>query len=664
MKTLALALLALLALPSLARAADPAQPFVLSSPSGLFELQVEPQQASPVGDCSYELWRSGERLWTVMRPFVLSEGVVSDEGVALGFALTRTNSPGRGELEVTIWRIGARGEARVLEAIRQRSPRIMHGGPSPFMHGLWLDDSQTLGLAYYSDYELFSPEKREHYLAFDLETGDVVPLAWSAETPMDGVWRIADGMRPLVEIQTAPAPIPFQPVLMGTTALLPSVPQATPKTPATGPVRDVVAFEPLAGGGFEFVTCEQEYEAFHIQRVDASGSPVGTARVLDLDLDPHRALLLRFPDGAWLVSDPDYGFSPDNETYWIDPDPSKEPVQLPEEGLPIFEALAPFGPGEFVALGSRRNRRESSVKFTLGHYTNTGEILWEVPLEGWTGAWIEDDPFPRYELAVRGEGEARGWIFAGPEDLGPFFMTDRTGAKRGIVALPSEFAPKFYFGGRFSHDSSGRLFFDRLQGGPVLDPACASWEFSRTGTLTRWVDHGLLRASITASPDHASDVWVGLARDASRRINTLVCLDTDLHVLARRSRRPDGSFNKSIGDIQTGPRGEVAVLERDYMSSENFLTLTTTSFETGTTVRLSGGPPRLGALAAPWALISASGDMQLIHIETGRFFAVATPAEIEDRRILTTGLSPEGDELWYVTAEPLELWRYSLPKTQ
>lgn len=819
MKTLALVLLVLLALPSFARAADPVQAFVLSSPSGQLELRVKPQQASSEGDCSYELWRAGEQQWTVTRPFVLQEGVLSDGGVTLGFARTRTNLPQRGRREVTIWRIGAGGEARLLEAIRLRSPRIVHGSPSPFMHDLWLDNSQALGIVYFSDYELFSPEKREHYLAFNLATGDMVPLAWTAETPTEGVWRVADGMRPLVEIPTAPEPVPLQPNLLKTVTLLPSAPRTGPETQSKGPVQDVVAFEPLAGGGLELVTCQRKYQPLQIRRVNASGDQVGTPRTLDSALDPGRALCLRFPDGAWLLARPNHGLGSNNETYWIDPDPSTEPVQLPDEGLPVFEALAPLGPTEFVALGSRLHGRSLSRSFSLGRYTKTGEILWQVPLEDWYGGWIQDDPFPRYELAVVGEGEAceifvlrgrkrvievfssggnalrtidlptstgrmlpsiypddriddpralvsvtaapggdllvsgfeaangllridvdsaprqsflgrlelelpsgtqhapllrhlrlgpngalwstdgnvvvrfeedgslsqvfgtpqeerlgpqrlsasidsRGWIFVGAGASGPFFMTDKTGAQRGIVTLPSEFAPRYGFGCRFSHDSTGRLFFDRTHGGAARDPIGSSWEFSPAGKLTRWVDHGLLRAAVTLNPNSAHDLWVGLTRDGARQLRTLVCLDTDLHVLARTDRRPDGSFYRSIDDLLAGPRGEVAVLERDFESREEFLTLTTASFETGTTVRLSGHWNRLLAIAAPWALISVEADKELIHLETGRRYSVGPPAELRDRRVLATGLSPEGDELWYVTAEPLELWRFLLPKAR
>jgi len=271
-----------------------------------------------------------------------------------------------------------------------------------------------------------------------------------------------------------------------------------------------------------------------------------------------------------------------------------------------------------------------------------------------------------------GSIDSAGWIWLRKASGRRFFGTNPNTSAVRVLDLPRELESPPVVSRRPSTTPTGRVLVARNPGSPILPLAGASLVFSPTGQLVDVIDHGLLVATVTSAGETAnaesgnllgpSEILVGLRFDASRNTNIVTCLDAKQRVLAQTNRRPNGDFfgNEfgNIDDMLVDGGGTIAVLE------DGLLSFMTTELSGGSIVQLPTPHPDLLALAAPWALLSASAGKQLIHIETGRFYSVARRPELEEKRPLASGFSPEGDELWFVTAEPLELWRYSLPKTQ
>src|SRR5436190_24400555 len=113
----AVALLALAA-PAAAQRGDYAlDPQTYRSPSGEYELFVDPSQRTGAGEASYRFTKKGAELWAGKRAWTLAEADVADDGLVAGYAYASGHRGGNDDA-LTIVLFGADGQAR-LEACAQ-----------------------------------------------------------------------------------------------------------------------------------------------------------------------------------------------------------------------------------------------------------------------------------------------------------------------------------------------------------------------------------------------------------------------------------------------------------------------------------------------------------------------------------------------------------------
>jgi hypothetical protein len=128
---------ALIPLVLAAPAAAQFDPTVFSSPSGVFELRVDPSEPDGAGPADTSLWRDGELVWAKRLRTTCMETVVTDGGVVL--AVAHTQGLGRmfegGDLVVTI--LDPMGSVRFTE-VHPRGAVALHSPDQPWCRGVML----------------------------------------------------------------------------------------------------------------------------------------------------------------------------------------------------------------------------------------------------------------------------------------------------------------------------------------------------------------------------------------------------------------------------------------------------------------------------------------------------------------------------------------------
>ncbi|HZL98884.1 MAG TPA: hypothetical protein VFD43_01415 [Planctomycetota bacterium] len=160
------------------------------SPSGEFELVVDPSRLHGQGKGSYRMTRNGTEVWAGEREFTLWEASVTDTGVAGGYAYTHGwrgfsgQRADRSHGQFLIVTIDAEGTTRVLQSI-ERTPGGMHMPPNPLAAGCFTDqanDRLVVRLAYTDD----SVNDGERWQAFRLSTGEALPDLVLDASMLDG----------------------------------------------------------------------------------------------------------------------------------------------------------------------------------------------------------------------------------------------------------------------------------------------------------------------------------------------------------------------------------------------------------------------------------------------------------------------------------------------
>jgi hypothetical protein len=121
-------------------------PKTYRSPSGGFELTVDPGEIYGSGAAKYQIKENGKARWSGTLPFTMCEAAVTNAGVMIGYAYT--HSPGGfpkrpgdydpGKFVVAI--LGPDGEVRLQESVNVAESRYLHGRPTPIALGFVLDE--------------------------------------------------------------------------------------------------------------------------------------------------------------------------------------------------------------------------------------------------------------------------------------------------------------------------------------------------------------------------------------------------------------------------------------------------------------------------------------------------------------------------------------------
>lgn len=111
------------------------QPATYASPSGDYELFVDPSQRRGAGPSQCRLIRQGQEVWAAELPFTYRDAIVDDRGVAAGYSFTLGSSSFSGEFVVTI--LSAMGEVLYEEREEQQFSRFMHSPSGPRVAGMF-----------------------------------------------------------------------------------------------------------------------------------------------------------------------------------------------------------------------------------------------------------------------------------------------------------------------------------------------------------------------------------------------------------------------------------------------------------------------------------------------------------------------------------------------
>ena len=121
------------------------QPKTYSSPSGEFELFVDPSHRLGEGKGTYRLSRNGAVLWSAEQPFTLWEAVVDDEGWTAGYAYSNGWRDHRATGTLQVASFSPAGELVLDHSTRRTESSFFHCPPNPLATGLTLDtDSSRL----------------------------------------------------------------------------------------------------------------------------------------------------------------------------------------------------------------------------------------------------------------------------------------------------------------------------------------------------------------------------------------------------------------------------------------------------------------------------------------------------------------------------------------
>jgi len=111
-------------------------PETFKSPSGRYQLRVNPDDPHASQGGNYRLSLDGKVLWQKHFPFALLQAGVTDEGRFGGYAVRGTDFK-LGEIVIVV--AGSNGQIALSETHKRRATQVMHGSPDPKIEGLIFD---------------------------------------------------------------------------------------------------------------------------------------------------------------------------------------------------------------------------------------------------------------------------------------------------------------------------------------------------------------------------------------------------------------------------------------------------------------------------------------------------------------------------------------------
>ncbi len=558
---------------------DLLQPATYVSPSGEFELHVDPTDPQGSGRGNYRLTRSGREVWSGERPFTFWEAVVDDAGVSGGYAYSSGymgRGPDCGDFHVAIFDIDG---GVLLDEVTHRSPHRYASDSPPDPCAAWMvhhPELDRMVIRLRSVHERLEERPKEMWCPYRFAGAEALAKVTMEERGT--MWSVA--ARPVI----------------GT------------------PLTLVEWRKSLGGEHFELrdsdlaTVCTLEPPLYRV----ADYSPQ------DSEIRRHGTILRSDQPGSfeiWHVAEAArvrYRVEHDSvlPAAWSIREASREPYELPAEPEVLAIQLEEL---PRISFGMRTNANLEQAPGIFTRIDRFGRIL------------VEDRE--SYAVHVFGaDGKRISTCALGPgEDWGA-----------GLAATSD--------GGIFLElGSSGREYA----------------RFDSDGTRTDTVTLGD-RASFGSG---AEDAWC--VRDYSlARIE-----NPSGKLLQRIPRRPDGRWFHWIASPVVGPDGTLVVLEMlmgfpslsDWGCALSFFSAEGAPLRTLVFPRALYGACRV-AHGGRWiAMGVARNDLFLFRLADEALFHFQFPEIDEEKLDKPFGFSPEGDELWVVHSEPLELRRYRMP---
>lgn len=146
-------------------------PATYRSPSGRFELRVDPNHRSGAGPAQYELREGSRIVWKGERPFAYWSAVVADDGSAFGYAYSQgTGWFSDGDFLVATF--APDGAVRHVERTKQEGSRFLHTSPDPKSNGIVVQSALRRAVVRIADPDL--NRAVEAWWVYDLATGERV----------------------------------------------------------------------------------------------------------------------------------------------------------------------------------------------------------------------------------------------------------------------------------------------------------------------------------------------------------------------------------------------------------------------------------------------------------------------------------------------------------
>lgn len=125
---------------------------IYKSPSGEFELRVEPSDRRGGGSATYELKQRGTLVWSGERTFTLWGAAVTNDGTVGGYAYSNGYEGfGAAPDNFIVIIIDPKGNIRLAEKTKRVSSRFPHGSPDPKAQKLIMDPSNDRMIIIISD---------------------------------------------------------------------------------------------------------------------------------------------------------------------------------------------------------------------------------------------------------------------------------------------------------------------------------------------------------------------------------------------------------------------------------------------------------------------------------------------------------------------------------
>ena len=167
-------------------------PATYASPSGEYELHVDPSREDGGGPGSYRLSRGENEVWAKELPFTLWDAAVTDRGEVAGYAYTGGWRDHGAEGAFVVAILGPDGVPRVVDRARRTSSRFLHTPPNPLAVGLFVHPERDRFVVRLADPDVNEPGER--WLRFRLSDGKqltpIGPNRWIADRP--GRWSALD----------------------------------------------------------------------------------------------------------------------------------------------------------------------------------------------------------------------------------------------------------------------------------------------------------------------------------------------------------------------------------------------------------------------------------------------------------------------------------------
>ncbi|MDF1799413.1 MAG: hypothetical protein P1V81_09580 [Planctomycetota bacterium] len=158
--------LALFVLP-LQWGADPVDPVDVLSPGGALRLHVESVERDGEGPGVYSLFEGDTERWRAELPFHLSDIWLGPDGGAFGCGVAHSPET---YFELVVAQLDPEGKVLFDERTTMRSPRAIHGSPTPQPRGLVPDPANDR--VWVRVFDGYAPDGFESWWGYRLSTGE------------------------------------------------------------------------------------------------------------------------------------------------------------------------------------------------------------------------------------------------------------------------------------------------------------------------------------------------------------------------------------------------------------------------------------------------------------------------------------------------------------